>query len=339
MSLSATTAQHATLKPMIAKSEADAIFNAVDVNGSGSIDFFELTEYMQRYLSTTTDYAFIEALFSDMDRNQDGSISRNEFRNVLTKEPTNQKDADMIFSIIDKDGSGGIDLDELMVHLSSVGYSGGEIQTLFAKIDENRDGVISRQEFRQAILDNSGSGNALPIRGYFLNSVTQSLVPLGPIGRISQQVETMGPFKLLYNGISNLFGVDPKKLKQHGISFLLSYNILSNISGSIAFSTAWYISCKRTGLSPFVPGQWKSLLKAWGAVYVAVQFLKPFRVAGAIGMSKLSAEYLEMTKDKFNCSQRVAVGVQFVMGVFAMGFLASSGIVVTSILTGVPIFG
>lgn len=56
-------------------------------------------------------------------------------------------------------------------------------------------------------------------------------------------------------------------------------------------------------------------------------------------MSKLSAEYLEMTKDKFNCSQRVAVGVQFVMGVFAMGFLASSGIVVTSILTGVPIFG
>ena len=250
MSLSATTAQHATLKPMIAKSEADAIFNAVDVNGSGSIDFFELTEYMQRYLSTTTDNKFIETLFADMDRNQDGSISRKEFRNVLTKEPSNQKDADMIFSIIDKDGSGGIDLDELMVHLSAVGYSGGEIQTLFAKIDENRDGVISRQEFRQAILDNSGSGNddnVLPIkiRGYFLNSVTQSLVPLGPIGRISQQVETMGPFKRVYNGISNLFGVDPKKLKKLGVPFLLSYNILSNICGSIAFSSAWYISCKR----------------------------------------------------------------------------------------------
>ena len=56
-------------------------------------------------------------------------------------------------------------------------------------------------------------------------------------------------------------------------------------------------------------------------------------------MSKLSAEYLEITKEKFNCSQRVAVGVQFAMGVLAMGFLASTGMVITSILTGVPIFG
>jgi len=343
-SLSATAApafesasRSSRLKPMLAESEADTIFNAVDVNGSGTIELAELTSYMQRYLSSSTENGFIETLFSEMDKDESGSISRAEFRSAITREPTNERDADMIFSIVDKDGSGGIDLDELTVHLSSVGYTSSEIETLFAKIDENQDGEISRSEFRQAILDNSGSKDAP--RGYFLNSVTQALVPLGPIGRISQQVETMGPFKRVYNAISNLFGVDPKKLKSLGVPFALSYSILSNISGAMAFSSAWYLSCKRTGLSPFVPGQWKSLLKAWGAVYVVVQFVKPFRVAGAIGMSKLSAEYLEMTKEKFNCSQRVAVGFQFTMGIVMMGVLATLGMALTSIVTGVPILG
>ena len=62
-------------------------------------------------------------------------------------------------------------------------------------------------------------------------------------------------------------------------------------------------------------------------------------MAGAIGMSKLSAEYLEMTKEKLHCSQTVAVGIQFTMGIFMMGTLAFLGVSLGSLLTGVPIWG
>jgi len=224
---------------MLDECDIDSIFNAVDIDGSDSIDLEELTDH----LSSTCTEDVIRALFSKMDKDKSGTISRSEFRDAITKEPTNVRDVDMIFKIVDTDGSGGIDLGELTVHLSSLGYTSHEIQKLFNRIKTGQDGEISRSEFRQAILNKSASIDAP--KGYFLNSVKQTLVPLGPIGRISQKVETLGPFKRIYNNISNLFGIDPKEFKKLGIPFALSYSILSSISNAISFSLSWYISCKQ----------------------------------------------------------------------------------------------
>lgn len=324
-------------KLMLAKSEANTIFNAFDIDTSNSIKLKELPVYLIRYLSLTKTNGNNKILFSKKDIDKSGTISRTELRNAITKKPTNERDADMIFGIANKDNSDAIDLDELTVHLSSIGYTINDIEKLFAKMDANKNGEISRYEFQQAIFNNSGSKDVS--RGYFLSSVNQALALLGPIGRISQKVEKVGLFKRVYNSISHLFGVDPSKLKSLGVPFVLSYSILGNISGAIYISSAWYLSCKRTGLSPLVPGQWKSLLNAWSAVYIVAQFIKPFRVAGAICMSKQSAKYLEMTKKKLNCSQRVAIGFQFSMGFVMMGALASLGVTLTSLVTGVPILG
>ena len=86
--------------------------------------------------------------------------------------------------------------------------------------------------------------------GYYLDSVENSCKPLGPIGRISQAVETFGPFRKAYNSISDLFGIDPTVISNLGVTFALSYSFLSQINGSVTLSIAWYISSKRTGLSP-----------------------------------------------------------------------------------------
>ena len=74
-------------------------------------------------------------------------------------------------------------------------------------------------------------------------------------------------------------------------------------------------------------------------IYGVLQLLKPFRVAMAIGMSKLSAEYLEMTQEKFNCSRTVAIGCQYMMGQLMMGITFFAGVSIVSLLTGVPIRG
>jgi len=276
----------------------------------------------------------------DLDSSAESELE-SAFDDTTTIEET-EAGLDQVFDAVDVDASGTIDLEEFNRHLSSAGYSSDAIQSSFSKMDSDQNGEISRAEFRRAILDAPDvidqDDEGCP-RGYFLNSVKQTCEALGPIGRISQKLETLGPFKRTYRRISNLFGVDTKNISKLGVSFVLSYSIISNLNGAISFSVAWYISCKRTGLSPLVPGQWKVLLSSYAMIYGLVQILRPFRVAAAIAMSKLSAEYLEMTQTKLNCSRGVAIGCQYMMGQAMMGVCALIGVSIVSVLTGVPILG
>jgi hypothetical protein len=82
-------------------------------------------------------------------------------------------------------------------------------------------------------------------RGYFLDSVEFSCRPLGPIGRLSQAIETLGPFRNAYRAIGNLFGIDARKISGLGVAFALSYSLISNINGSLTLAISWYLTCKR----------------------------------------------------------------------------------------------
>merc|ERR1712194_926784 len=175
--------------------------------------------------------------------------------------------------------------------------------------------------------------------GYWLDSVQQTCQQLGPLGRFSQRLETLGPFKTVYKKITNLFGVDKNAIRSKGISFFLTYSILSNLNGALSLTFAWYLTVKRTGVSPLVPGQKTALLTSYAMIYGALQILKPFRVAAAIAMSKLSAQYLVMTEEKLKCSRNVAIGCQYAMGQVMMGITFFVGVTLVSVLTGVPIRG
>mmetsp|Transcript_63020 Transcript_63020/g.186156 ORF Transcript_63020/g.186156 Transcript_63020/m.186156 type:complete len:242 (-) Transcript_63020:632-1357(-) len=175
-------------------------------------------------------------------------------------------------------------------------------------------------------------------KGYYLDSVHQSCNKLGPLGRMSQKVESAAPFQYASRAISNLFGVDTDRISRLGVAFALSYSIISNINGSITLSIAWFMSSKKTSLSPLAPGQWKSLLASYGTMYAFIQLLRPFRVAAAVAMSKLSKEFLEQTQDKFDCSRGVAIMFQYLLGLVAWVAVASVGIVLASTSSGVPIF-
>ena len=230
----------------------------LDVDNSGTIDLKELSYHLSQLNDGNDDYSSPEdimKLFQKLDIDENGEISRQEFRTTIlqndatsvTNSLTQQVSADMIFRLLDKDKNGTIDLEELMLHLSQSGYTKNQIRTLFDKMDIDQNGYISKDEFRYAM---SVNDDDCP-RGYFLNSVQQTCDPLGPIGRISQKLETLKPFRNVYRKISNVFGIfanddgSKSKIQKLGVSFVLSYSIISNINGAMSFTVAWYISCKR----------------------------------------------------------------------------------------------
>lgn len=176
----------------------------------------------------------------------DSSSEESEDNEVDDMTTTTAEQVDQVFNAVDIDGSGSIDLEEFNRHLSPAGYSSEDIEESFAEIDSDSNGVISRAEFRKAILDAASDDydDDCP-KGYILNSVKQKYVRMGPIGRISQKVEMLAPFRRTYRLISNLFGVDTKNIAKLGPSFVLAYSIISNLNGAASFSVAWYISCKQ----------------------------------------------------------------------------------------------
>jgi len=62
-----------------------------------------------------------------------------------------QRDANAIFSIIDTDGDGSITRDELTKHMSKAGYAADAVDKIFNALDANDDGSISRPEFRSGL--------------------------------------------------------------------------------------------------------------------------------------------------------------------------------------------
>eukprot|EP00546_Thalassionema_frauenfeldii_P019315 CAMPEP_0178903740 /NCGR_PEP_ID=MMETSP0786-20121207/5319_1 /TAXON_ID=186022 /ORGANISM="Thalassionema frauenfeldii, Strain CCMP 1798" /LENGTH=367 /DNA_ID=CAMNT_0020575133 /DNA_START=35 /DNA_END=1135 /DNA_ORIENTATION=- len=293
----------------------DDIFDHLDVDKSGSIDYDEFSGFL-----TSVGYGrgVIDSLYEKM-APHGKEITRNDFHGLLVeykgRDELREEDADLIFQLVDTDGSGTISLEELTTHLVAKGYDATEVAELFRRIDTDQNQEICRDEFRRAMLcqeDDPLLSENNPPKGYFLDSVQQAFVPLGPIGRLSQKVETSGPFKRIYENISNLFGIDSKQISKLGVSFALSYSLMSNLNGAISLSVSWYMACKRTGMSPIY--NWKSLLTSYGMIYSVITLLRPFRVAAAIGMSKLSAEYLELLQTKLQCNRNVAIAIQYLMG-------------------------
>ena len=115
----------------------------------------------------------ISKVFSDVDSNSDGQISKNEFQeafsNILTQKMQGNKvssstiSADDLFSKIDKDGDGNISKQELEQFIEKqkkippppmpYGFNlldllmSADAEDIFSEIDANGDGVISQDEF------------------------------------------------------------------------------------------------------------------------------------------------------------------------------------------------
>ncbi|KAL7480935.1 hypothetical protein ACHAW6_006607 [Cyclotella cf. meneghiniana] len=149
--------------------------------------------------------------------------------------------------------------------------------------------------------------------------------------------------------IKNYLGFDNRKvadglttrerLAKMGLSALLSYGWVSNMSYAVTLSLSWYGFSKKTGLSPLAPGQWKPFLAVYAGFYVFNNIIRPLRFGASVVVSKYFDNFVEFLQRKTNLSRKWSIAVVVflanVLGTFtAMGL----GISLASAAAGVPIF-
>ena len=125
-------------------------FQKLDKNGDGVLSKEEIIEGYQGILDD--EEAILEAnrIFDAVDVNQSGSIDYTEFiAATMDKRKAICKDTlKMAFKIFDKDGNGTITLEEIQEVIGAQeGINEEEWKSLVKEIDENGDGEISFEEF------------------------------------------------------------------------------------------------------------------------------------------------------------------------------------------------
>lgn len=131
---------------------------------------------------------------------------------------------------------------------------------------------------------------------------------------------------------------DREKVAKMGIDFGLTYNMISNINGSVTLSTAWYIASMKSGLSPLAPGNWRSLLAAYASLYVVAALVRPLRIAVALGATHKMERLLQYMQKRIGCTRTNAIGIVFGAGVVVWIALCVGGVTLASALAGVPIW-
>jgi Ca2+-binding EF-hand superfamily protein len=124
---------------------------------------------------------FQQNLFSQIDTNGDGSVSKTELEQAVTKAGGGTQAADALYAVLDPNNSGGFSEQQLAQVLPGSGFSdqmqaqmigyqaqgwpgatsaqpGGQLaQNLFSQIDSNGDGSISKTELEQAVTKAGGT--------------------------------------------------------------------------------------------------------------------------------------------------------------------------------------
>lgn len=142
----------------------------------------------------------------------------------------------------------------------------------------------------------------------------------------------------IWGKIKKSMKFDRQAIAKMGIDFGLTYNMISNINGSITLSTAWYIASMKSGISPLAPGNWRSLLAAYASLYVVAALARPLRIAFALGLTPKMEHFVQYVQKRIGCTRTSAIGMIFAFGVVMWLACCAAGVTLASTLAGVPLW-
>jgi hypothetical protein len=129
------------------------------------------------------------------------------------------------------------------------------------------------------------------------------------------------------------------QLSKMGLSVLLSYGFVSNMSYAISISIAWYIFNIKYKISPLAPNQWKSYLLVYSGFYIFNSIIRPIRVGLAALVSQYFEYAIQYIQDQTQLRRKYCIGVLvFLTNVVGTLFVMSCGICMASLASGIPIF-
>jgi hypothetical protein len=148
------------------------------------------------------------------------------------------------------------------------------------------------------------------------------------------QANFLTKFKNLLSG--NGFGKQSFKredIAKLGLNVLLAYGFVSNVSYVTCIISAWVAHGKRTGLSPLVPGQWKSYLAIYVGLWAANNVLRPLRFSLSLVLSPSFEKFVAhiQRKTQVNRSAAIAAVVFLVNVCGTLSFLFGGLFLATSI--------
>lgn len=129
-----------------------------------------------------------------------------------------------------------------------------------------------------------------------------------------------------------------QRLAKAGLSVVLSYGFVSNMSYCVSVSVAWYLFCRQTQLSPLAPGQWKPFLAVYSGFWVFNNLVRPIRLGVSVALSTQFDKLVAWIERKARVRRGVAIGlVVFLANVVGTTVIMCSGIALAAALAGVPI--
>jgi len=145
------------------------IFKAIDKNGDGKLSKEEIFEGYDQFFGKNLDKNEIEKMFDAVDIDKSGYIDYSEFVVAAMNEKqllTNEK-LQSAFKMFDKDGSGLISAEEIKEVLGfGKTLSEEAVNDIIKQVDANGDGEISFEEFAQ-MMRKLSSWFAYFIHSYF----------------------------------------------------------------------------------------------------------------------------------------------------------------------------
>lgn len=135
--------------------ELEMAFNVFDANGDGQICLAELGAVLRSLGDGDVTEDELQLIMSDVDKNHDGVISLDEFKDVHCNvgEPGSPTDDPIreAFATFDKDGNNLICADELRAVLQSLGerdHTLDDCKRMISRVDLDGDGFVNYEEFQ-----------------------------------------------------------------------------------------------------------------------------------------------------------------------------------------------
>ena len=134
----------------ITEEQIKAAFNALDADGSGSLDYNEIKVALETLSGREYTQDEISQYIALIDDDKNGALDLNEFsRLIYILTNANDNPLRAAFLVADKDKSGALDIKEVKVLLEKCGISAtsAETEQLLQAADTNGDGLMQFEEF------------------------------------------------------------------------------------------------------------------------------------------------------------------------------------------------
>ncbi|XP_067940990.1 uncharacterized protein [Watersipora subatra] len=143
---------------MATKEQMEEWFKAVDTDGSGSLAYSELSDFLVDNRGYTA--AQVEKIFDSTDRDQDGTISFQEYLDLMLSVPQEVQSESALRKVcksFDKNGDGTIDKTELKAVFDELSrdLSMSDVERIMKMTDTDGDGVIDYNELCMKVFGQS----------------------------------------------------------------------------------------------------------------------------------------------------------------------------------------